>query len=347
MGSCDTLITLAPGVPAVQAATTPSPSAANTGYSVGPSMDKRVEQWLTGTVTSTRGGTSLGNPDAVFTAMLQLPPSTFGRAGTNVSTRIIVIDKVKGGNTGRFDPKEQVFLTNEAWEGDVNSMFAAIEHVKMPPRATPPAPIYDRMNAITKGHAAAEGVTEHAHGRVVENAADAVFKKVGDKLETDAPIVKVKTAAGKELEGVIVPDRALAKSVDNFTYKPPGQSGFLVRIRHVIRPTDQQSAFSKPAARVPRSQWLSVAEIAQRAQKITDQFKTHIPIEVVDTVADIPGHANSTDVASGATTNDRIYLVREGLRADNVEVTVFHEMLHFGVRRFLPESKYVAIMHAL
>ena len=52
------------------------------------------------------------------------------------------------------------------------------------------------------------------------------------------------------------------------------------------------------------------------------QSKTHIPVEVVDTVADFPGHAQSTDVASGATTTDRTCLVRQGLRADNVDVTV-------------------------
>lgn len=78
-----------------------------------------------------------------------------------------------------------------------------------------------------------------------------------------------------------------------------------------------------------RAQWLSVAKIADCAKKITQQFKTRIRVEIVDTVADIPGHANSTDVTSGATTNDRVYLVRKGLRADNVEVTVFHNAFHF------------------
>jgi 4-hydroxy-3-methylbut-2-en-1-yl diphosphate synthase IspG/GcpE len=112
-----------------------------------------------------------------------------------------------------------------------------------------------------------------------------------------------------------------------------GQAGFFLHIRQLIPPKGQQTAFSQPAACVPRAQWLSVAEITKAAQKITDQFKTPIPMEVVDTVANIPGHAKSTDVASGATTNDRIYLIREGLQADNIEVTVFHNAFHFQAGR--------------
>lgn len=294
----------------------------------GPSMDKRVEQWLTGTVTSTRGGTSLGNPDAVFTAMLQLPPSTFGRAGTSVSTRIIVIDKVKGGNTGRFDPKEQVFLTNAAWEGDVNSMFAAIENLQMPPRPQ-----------VSAAPAAVEGVTQHAHGRVVEDAADAVFKKVGDKLETDAPIVKVKTAAGKELEGVIVPDRALAKSVDNFTYKPPGQSGFLVRIRHVIRPTTP-SVFARSDAEAAANGAENGAvsrEVADRIiGRVVNALGGRLPgisFKVVDTFDGLPAHirgdADTQEVRNprGVYHEGVVYLILAGNKsAKQFEETVFHEL---------------------
>lgn len=75
---------------------------------------------------------------------------------------------------------------------------------------------------------------------------------------------------------------------------------------------------------------LSVAELSDRVKKITDQFQATIPVEIMDTVADIPRHANSTDVAGGTTTNDRIYLVREGLRADSVEITVFQNTLLFA-----------------
>jgi len=85
-----------------------------------------------------------------------------------------------------------------------------------------------------------------------------------------------------------------------------------------------------------RAQWLSVAKIADCAKKIMEHFKTRILVEIVDTVADIPGHANSTDVTSGATTNDRVYLVRKGLRADNVEITVFHNAFHFQAGRLQP-----------
>ncbi len=78
----------------------------------------------------------------------------------------------------------------------------------------------------------------HVQDRVVDDQSKAVYKVWGDKLETDAPVVKVSTAAGKVLKGVWVPDRAIATAVDRFTWKPKGQDNYFVRIKHVIRPLD-------------------------------------------------------------------------------------------------------------
>lgn len=116
-------------------------------------------------------------------------------------------------------------------------------------------------------------------------------------------------------------------------------------IKHVIRPNNaQEVAFSKASNERPESEWLSVAAIAQRVNDLLEPFKTTIPVVVVDRVSDIPGFADSTAVAAGATTNDRIYLVRAGLRGNEIDVTLFHEMLHFGVRRLLPRSQYATTM---
>ena len=105
------------------------------------------------------------------------------------------------------------------------------------------------------------------------------------------------------------------------------ETGFIVRMRQLICRMAKQPGFTQLAKHASCSERLSVSEIADRAKQITDQFKTHILIEIVDTVADIPGHAKSTAVASSATTNDHVYLIREGLGADNFEITLFHEKL--------------------
>jgi len=157
-------------------------------------------------------------------------------------------------------------------------------------------------------------------------ASQAVFRVVGEKLEADAPIAKVTTKAGKELEGVYVADRDMAMAVDKFTWRPQGQAGYFVRIKHVIRPNDKQAAaFSKASNERPESEWLSVAAITQRVNDLLEPFKTTIPVVVVDRVSNIPGLADGTAMAAGATTNDRIYLIRACLRANEIDVTLFHE----------------------
>jgi len=83
--------------------------------------------------------------------------------------------------------------------------------------------------------------------------------------------------------------------------------------------------FKTVSARVPRASWLLVSEISDSAEKITDQFKRRIPVKIVDTVAYIPGHANSTAMAGGATPNDRTYLLGECPWADDVGLAFLHK----------------------
>lgn len=86
---------------------------------------------------------------------------------------------------------------------------------------------------------------------------------------------------------------------------------------------------------------MSVAVPAEPLHKRTQPFESMILVVIVDRVSDIPGHGDSTDVAGGATTLDRIYLIRSGIAAGDADVTLFHEMLHFGLRRFLSKPEYI------
>lgn len=177
------------------------------------------------------------------------------------------------------------------------------------------------------------------------DASKALFRVADDNLETDSTIAKVTTKAGKVLEGVYVADRDMATAVDKFTWRPQGQTGYFARIKHVVRPNEKQEvAFSKASNERPQSEWLSVAPITQGVNDPLEQFKTTIPGQVVDRVSNIPGFADSAAVAAGATTNNRIYLIRGGLRGNEIDVTLFHEMLHFVVRRVLPQIQYATTM---
>lgn len=181
---------------------------------------------------------------------------------------------------------------------------------------------------------------------MVDDSSKATFKVVGKFLETDAPLVKVTVKSGAVREGVLVQTKAMAEKVDEFTWSPAGHTGFFVRIKHVTRPQGDL-ALRVAGEAIPENEWMSVAALTDRIDKITQPFKTTIPVVIVDRVSDIPGHGDSTDVAGGATTLDRIYLIRSGLEAGKADVTLFHEMLHFGLRRFLSKPEYIRQMHAL
>ncbi len=84
----------------------------------GPAFQKRFDAWIE------------GQPTANHVATIHLPDSTFKRAGTSVSTKIVAIDYIPKGI-----PKEQshhdVDLTSEK---DVDDLFNRIEEMEIPPR---------------------------------------------------------------------------------------------------------------------------------------------------------------------------------------------------------------------
>jgi hypothetical protein len=318
----------------------------------GPAMGKRVQEWLTGTTTSARGVTTLNNPDVRLEHVIELPPSTFGRAGTGVHTSVYIIDRIKDGNDGTGKAHSVLRSQNDVYKGDINDLFNYIEHMTVPGRPTVAAAAAPATKDMTAGEVASEltkpAVVMHDHGRVVSDASQAVFKKVGDKLETDAPVSKVTTAAGKVLEGVFVPDGALAKSIDAFTWKPKGQTEFFVRIKHVIRP--QGAVFSKGAT-VAAENRVSVSALVQMVNNHLKKFAAQIPVEVRESVSELglrDAAGNPITSAKGLTYDGKIYLFRDGLTGmADARDTLFHEMFHFGVRRFLTRSQYITTMAEL
>ena len=89
-------------------------------------MDKRVEKFLFG--VDDKG--KLLNPSAHLVASINLPPSTFGQAGTSVSTRIVIIDKVSPDQEGLSSSKNLDFSDAK----DINELFDRIEDISMPER---------------------------------------------------------------------------------------------------------------------------------------------------------------------------------------------------------------------
>ena len=94
----------------------------------GPAMEKRIEKFLYGTNDK---GKSI-NPDIHLVAEINLPPSTFERAGTNVPTRVIVLDKVA--DTEKSSQIRQPSLRDYSGESSIKDFFERIEGASVPDR---------------------------------------------------------------------------------------------------------------------------------------------------------------------------------------------------------------------
>ena len=88
----------------------------------GPACDKKMQKWLE----------SKDAESAVITGEIRLPSCTFGRAGTAVNTRIVMIDKVTREEVRNGMPtRKEVDLRSVT---DVNELFEKMRDIDMPER---------------------------------------------------------------------------------------------------------------------------------------------------------------------------------------------------------------------
>lgn len=105
--------------------------------------------------------------------------------------------------------------------------------------------------------------------------------------------------------------------------------------------------FSRATESVPQSaaEWLSDTVIADEVEKRIGDFAQQPPIRIRDTAfGQLPGVARNDNVA-GAVHDGAIYLFRDQLgdRAA-VQRTLFHELFHFGLRKFLTKEQFTGQM---
>lgn len=97
--------------------------------------------------------------------------------------------------------------------------------------------------------------------------------------------------------------------------------------------------------------WLPTGQIVDQVTDLLKQFKTEIPVTIIDNDGDVlPAGAVGDDggATMGFVYRGRIHIVRSGVATpEAVTSTLFHELLHFGIRRFVPEKEYIAQMREL
>ena len=111
----------------------------------GPAMEKRFDAWLN---SKTYAGTQGVDGAAVVVGEVKLPDVAFGRAGTNVRTRVVVIDKVSRAEMRSKMPEK--VTADLSGEQSIGGLFDRIRNVRMPERTIDQAAINEKRAKRTQ-----------------------------------------------------------------------------------------------------------------------------------------------------------------------------------------------------
>ena len=154
-------------------------------------------------------------------ADIKLPAVTFERAGTQVMTRVVVIEKTK-----KDEQPPQQINRDYTDAKDINELFDRMEGLELKPRA-----------GVQTGKEAQAPAAPAPAPRSAAKAEKAAATQQGEALAaaTGAVLVEHTTQKGKLLKGVVRKDLTLAqaKEVDEYTFKKDG--GFFIRAEHLAK----------------------------------------------------------------------------------------------------------------
>lgn len=103
----------------------------------------------------------------------------------------------------------------------------------------------------------------------------------------------------------------------------------------------------------PESEWLSEALISEVIEETVGQLATPVPARIIDRESVVlplasAGADQIVGVSSGFVHRGTIHPVREGLAARAAVVrTLWHELPHYGLRRFMARDQYIARLSEL
>ncbi|MBU3551393.1 LPD5 domain-containing protein [Polynucleobacter sp. MWH-Berg-3C6] len=95
---------------------------------------------------------------------------------------------------------------------------------------------------------------------------------------------------------------------------------------------------------------ISTKQVETLVTNLTSRFGSIPAIKVMNKVSDLfPSESADSDArVTGAVVNGEIVLFLKGLKTtEDVERTVFHELLHYGLRRFLSKDQFITQMNKL
>lgn len=277
-------------------------------------------------------------------ADIKLPAVTFERAGTQVMTRVVVLEK-----PGRDRQAPQQIDRDLSDIEDITELFDRLEDLNLAPRAKP----VDDVPAA----AAAEPAPRKAEKAEAQKAGAAVA------AETGAAIVEHVTQKGKTIRGVIRTDltKDQAQQVDPYTWKKDG--GFFIRVEHLAKlnekfpppaPAGPQPVLSRSA---PGSKGVPAEDLRRMVDTLAAGWQgLRARPEVVATTSALPQNIvdalrsmNALGTTRGLRMPDgKVYLIANKLGSmQEAQAVLFHEVYgHEGLRAFLGDA-YIDTMGAL
>lgn len=278
-------------------------------------------------------------------ANIKLPQVTFERAGTQVATRIVVLEKPIEGQAA---PQEQTRDLSDI--DDIGKLFDRLENLDIRPRSKP-------LEAQEEGRRVAE---KAAKPKPTAAAAEDIPKIA----RGDRPIIEYETKKGRTIRGAIFKDltKEQAEAVDKYTWKTGG--GFFIREKHLI---DEAPMANRAAARrgLPEASAADVKQAQHIVDAVTSTWANKPTIKVLASMQDqaAPEAARLMDAeqkaggaigeVAGFIYQNQVY-INAAASTDPRQIlkTLYHESLgHFGLRavfgpQLAEELKKVALLRA-
>lgn len=248
--------------------------------------------------------------DLFRVASIDMPASTFERAGTSVNTQIIVLEK-----HSNADDASNVYERSPISLANVEStaeLFDRIEHLDLPDRVPvsqpepEPAPVVQPV----------EGLIEHT------------------------------TAKGKVLKGIVRTDltKAEAKAIDNFTFAKDG--GWFIREKHLggSKASVASDIAGEPASLQQVNDAITQGEFGPVVAKLIEAGQ----VVVHDTAQSLPAETGKVAGIQAVTTADgTVHLVAANLTPATANAVLLHEMFHSGAKALLGTQRWNTLIKRL
>lgn len=325
----------------------------------GPAADKKLEAWLyeKADKADKDGDFPYTKPELHRVADILLPGLAFGRAGTEVATRVVVIDKLAKDD----QPKAAHRIIDLTNAQDIGELFERLENQEVPKRlkqldkaaeqASNNASSQQDVPRIQRAGAQPGSAPVAAAPAPAGQQEGTMLPRAGRKL------VDHFTAKGKRLEGVVFEgDKAQAEVFDPYTFKKDG--GWFIRAKHLAPEVDDappafyrgQGNPAEAVAFVRRMNEAELRESVSRARKVAGtmlaKWGNALPVQIVGTMQDeavpervrhwdeVQRQGGATGEPAGFIYKGVVYLVASQLSTNQeVAIALGHEMLgHAGLR---------------